>query len=87
MSSAQENHAAAAYGAIDAIGQLQEMLAVATDRAEMAMGAILEATGSTEVESARNALDYLAGAKERVNESYGMCVNAVAELRRYAGGF
>lgn len=87
MSEPWDNHQAAVSGAIEKIGELQESLARATDQAETAIGAVLESIGSTEVASARNAMDFLSGVKERVDEAYGMSRNAVAELERYRGGF
>jgi hypothetical protein len=77
----------AAFSAIDAVALLQEHLAMATQQTDVAMGSILSATGSTEVESARNALDFIAGIREQLTEIYGMSEAAVAELRRYMGGF
>lgn len=73
--------------AIERIGELQEVLAMATDRVELAIGMTISATGDTETESGRNALAFLAGVKERVDEAYGMSQQAVAELQRYRGGF
>ena len=87
MSGGWEAHAGAVAAAIERVGELQEALAMATDRAESAIGMTLESTGSTEVDSARNALDFLSGAKERVEEAYRMSQQATAELQRYRGGF
>jgi hypothetical protein len=80
-------HQAAVYVAINNVGELQEALSMATDACERAIGAVLEGTGESHVESAQNAVSYLAGVKERVQECFGMSETAKAELQRYMGGF
>lgn len=87
MPDSWETHQAAAASAITAVARAQEFIAITTEQLDVAMGAILEATGSTEVQSATNALDFIAGAKERVQEAYGMTSAAVFEIERYKGGF
>lgn len=87
MSDYREQHSGAVAASIDAISRLQELLAVATEQCDVAMGAILSATGSSEVESARNAMEFIAGCKTRIDETYSMAHGAVEELRRYGGGF
>lgn len=87
MSDARGGHQAAVFVAIDVIGQMQEHLAVLTDLRERAQGAIAEAIGDSPMPSAQNAASFIAGVGERVNESYGMTQQAVAELQRYANGF
>ncbi len=87
MSDYRGEHFGAVHAAIDAVGRLQELLAMATEQCDVAVGAILVSTGSTEVESARNAMDFIAGSKDRLDEIYGATQAAVAELERYAGGF
>lgn len=80
-------HVGAVMAAVELCGEVQEHIATVTDLVDRAIGATLSATGATRVESARNAMEFLAGTKERVNECYGMVDQAAAELRRYAGGF
>jgi hypothetical protein len=80
-------HWEATHAAIDAVGVLQERLAMATEQSEVALGAVLACTGSTQVESGQNALNFLAGIKDRIEECFGVAEQAVAELQRYAGGF
>lgn len=87
MSDYWSSHQGAVAAAIERIADLKEALAMATDRAETAVGLTLESVGATETESGRNALDFLAGVKERVNEAYGMAMQAEQELNRYRGGF
>lgn len=87
MSDYREEHAGAVYAAIDAIGRLQELLAVATEQCDVAVGTIVSSTGSTEVESARNALETMSGCKEKIEEVFGMSIEAIDDLRKYAGGF
>lgn len=87
MSDYWSSHQGAVAAAIEKIADLQQALAVCTDSAETAIGLVLESVGATEHESARNALDLISGAKERVNEAYGMSMQAKAELERYRGGF
>lgn len=87
MSDYRGEHYGSVHAAIDAVGRLQELLAMATEQCDVAVGAILASTGSTEVESARNAMDFIAGSKDRIDEIYGATQAAVAELERYVGGF
>jgi hypothetical protein len=87
VSDVREQHAGAVHSAIESIGEIQDLLAMATERCEMAMGAVVSATGSTQVESARAAVDSIAGCKDRIQEIHGMMSNAVDELRRYSEGF
>jgi hypothetical protein len=60
---------------------------MATEQRDVALGAILACTGSTQVESGQNALNFVSGVRERLDEAFNMCQAAVAELQRYAGGF
>lgn len=87
MSDAWGGHQAAVAVAIDNVGEIQDRLAAIKDLCDRAYGAIAEAVGQSQVESAANARDFIAGIQERCNESYGMANQAAAELRRYAGGF
>lgn len=83
----REVHQGAVQGAIQTIGEVQETLAVATNHCDVAMGAVIEATGAAEVDSAQNAMNYLAGAKEKIDEAYRALLVAAEELRRYGDGF
>jgi hypothetical protein len=87
MSDAWGGHQAAVFAAINNIGELQEALSLATDAAERTIGAIVEATGQSHVESANTAVRYTAAIRERIQECYGMSESAKAELERYVGGF
>jgi len=87
MSDAWGGHSYAVLAAIDRIGELQEGLALCTDRCELALGMTQNAIGDTQMESGTNAQAFLAGIQERINEAYGMAQQAVAELERYRGGF
>jgi hypothetical protein len=80
-------HQAAAAAATAAVAQIQEVCAMGTERCDQAVGTILNAVGSTEMESARNAMSMIQHAKYLFDEAYGACNNAVAELERYRGGF
>jgi hypothetical protein len=80
-------HFGAVHAAIDAVAVLQERLAMATEQSDVALGAILACTGSTQVESGTNALNFIAGIKDRIDECFGVAEQAIAELHRYAGGF
>lgn len=84
---AREEHAGIVVAANTAIAELQELLALATERADVALGLIDAAVGQTSVESGRNAMAYVAGTKEKIEEAYRSTVIAQDELRRYAEGF
>lgn len=83
----RDQHAGAVNNAIDAVGGLQERLSVATEACDVAVGAILESTGSSSVESASNAMNILQGIKMRIEECFAMSQGAVEELERYGRGF
>jgi hypothetical protein len=87
MTDAWGGHRAAAFVAIEAVGQLQEALSLAADAADRAIGAIQEAVGQTHVESALNAQAFIAEINDRVQECYGISQGAQSELERYASGF
>lgn len=87
MSDAWGGHQAAVYVAINNVGELQESLSAAIDAAERAIGATVEATGQSQMESAANALGALNGIKDRIQEIFGMSNMALEELRRYLNGF
>lgn len=80
-------HRAATDAAIDTLGALQERLSVATEACDVAMGAILACTGSTEVESAQTAMRMVAGAKDHLDEVFRAVQLAVEEMERYGRGF
>jgi hypothetical protein len=86
--SAWGEHRAAVDGAKFAIGELQEGLAVCTERAESAMGAVIMSVGQNpNVDSAQQAMNLVAEAKSRVDEIYGMLEQAKEHLDNYAAGF
>lgn len=87
MSDYRGQHSDAVNAAIIEVAKLQEYIAMATEQCDVAVGAILVSTGATQVESARNAMDFIAGCKDRLDEMYGITMNAVLELERYRGGF
>lgn len=87
MSDAWGGHQAAAFVAINTIGELQEALSITTDACERTIGAIQEAIGQSQVQSALNAIRFIAGIRERMNEDYAMAEQAKAELERYVNGF
>ena len=76
-----------AEAAIQRVGELQEALALCTDRVALAIGVTADSVGQTHMQSGQNAPAFLAGVQERINEAYGMSQQAVAELQRYRGGF
>jgi hypothetical protein len=84
---AREEHAGIVAAAGQAIAALQEHLAVSTEQAEVAIGFIDAAVGQTSVESGRNAMAFLAGCKEKLDEAFRATVAANEELTRYGNGF
>lgn len=82
-----EAHQAAVTGAQDAIGRVQEAISMATEQCDAAIGAILSATGSTQVESAQNAMRYMQEVKARLDETFGISQQAIEETQRYGRGF
>lgn len=87
MTDYRGDHSGAVQAAIYAVGELQDVLAMATDRCEMAIGACIGATGASEVESAQNAMNALQGVKDEIDRLFGMTNVAKEELIRYGGGF
>lgn len=83
----REEHAGIVAAAGTAIAELQELLALATDRADVAIGLVDAAVGQTAVESGRNAMAYLGGCKEKLDEAFRATQVAHDELRRYGDGF
>lgn len=81
-------HRGAVDNALRAIGELQEAIALVTDRQESAMGAVIMAVGQTpNVESAQNTMNFIAEIRNRTDEMYRITESARAELERYSGGF
>lgn len=80
-------HFGATQAAIEAVAIMQEHIAMATERGGEALAAIQAAVGDSQIESANNATQFIAGTLERLSECYGVTVQAVSELQRYAGGF
>jgi hypothetical protein len=87
MSDPWGQHRAATDEAINALGTLQERLSVAVEACDVAMGAILACTGSTDVESAQTAMRMVAGAKDHLDEIFRATQTAVEEMERYGRGF
>lgn len=87
MSDAWGAHQAAVANAIDAIGRVQEAISMGTEQCDQATGAILSAVGSTNVESAVNAMQYLQEVKARLDETFAISQQAVEECERYGRGF
>jgi hypothetical protein len=72
-----------------AIGEMQETLSLATDKAENALAVTTLATGGEfcKSEAGRIAFEAAAIFGDKIAEVYRMAEVAVAELDRYAGGF
>lgn len=87
MSDAYEPHREAADYAINAMEELQGVLALATERCEMAIGAAQHATGNTPKESAQNSVAFLQQVKEELDRLSGITNAAMDEMNRYGGGF
>lgn len=87
MTDYRGEHRDAVYQAIDSIGELQGILANATEHCDVATGAVLAATGGADLESANNAVEFLRLAKESIQEAYRQCGVASDEARRYGDGF
>jgi hypothetical protein len=83
----RDDHAGVVSAARAAIAEVQELLALATDRAEVAVGLIDSAVGATPVESGRNAMAYMGGCREKIDEAFNATSVAQQELERYGGGF
>ncbi len=88
MAGPHEMHRLAVNAAAHAIGEVQESLAIVTDRQESAMGAVIMAVGQNpNVESARNAMNFTARVRALAEEAFQACAQAKAEVERYGGGF
>lgn len=87
MSDAWGAHQAAVSNAVDAMGRVQECISMGTEACDTAIGALLSATGSTGVDSAANAINYMAEVKARLDEIFGITQQAVEEAERYGRGF
>jgi hypothetical protein len=86
MSSPWEEHKLAARLVLPAIGQVQESLAVAIERLDEALAIIHAAVGDTEVQTGRDGLFFVAGMRDRIEESMRMAENAKERLRQYGEG-
>ena len=82
----RDQHAAAVSAVVQTLGELQELLALATEKADMAIGMAQSAIG-TDVESARNVSEYTGAAATYINQAFGSVTVAVDEARRYMNGF
>ena len=83
----RDRHSVAGYYAADQITQAIQTLYVAQEQLESALASIANAVGGSDMESAANALNFTAGAKERISEQLGALEEAHAELQRYMNGF
>jgi hypothetical protein len=85
----REAHEEMVAAAKAAIGELQETLSLATDRAENALTVTTLATGGDQCMSEAGRIAYGAAAtlSEKIADVYRMTDVVVAELDRYAGGF
>jgi flagellar hook-basal body complex protein FliE len=72
-----------------ALGELQETLSLATDKAENALAVTALATGGDQCQSeaGQNAYSFAAMLNEKIQDVYRVAEQAVAELERYDGGF
>lgn len=84
-----DSHHAAVQATKNTLGEIQELLSVATDKADQAAAEAAMATGGMESnsEAGRNGFERTLMTKVKLQEAYGMAETAVAELERYAGGF
>jgi hypothetical protein len=87
MTGAWDAHRGSVETAIHLIGELQDAIAVVTDKQEVAHGAVIVAIGESQQDSAQFAAGAVAGVKEAAEQMYQTLENAKAELIRYAGGF
>lgn len=87
MSDAQEQHAQAVAFAAAEIEGLQHLMMAAHEKADQAVGAVFHAVGQEPVESARHAVEHTAHVRDQLRELVASLEIAIAELRRYRGGF
>lgn len=88
MSNPWDAHRGAVDGAVNGVGELQELISILTDRQESLMGQVIMAVGQNpNVESAQNAMNFTAEIRNRADEIYRIAEQVKAELERYAGGF
>lgn len=88
MTDPHSRHHLAVNNAAHAIGEVQDAIAVVTDRQESAAGAVIMAVGQNpHVESAQNALNFIAQVRTKAEEMNVLCQQAKAEVERYGGGF
>lgn len=84
----REGHAEAVGAAIASIAEIQELIAVGTDRCESAMGAVIMAVGQNpNVDSAQAAMNFTAEIKNRFDETYRITEAAIEQLNSYLAGF
>jgi hypothetical protein len=70
------------------VQELENVLAVAREKADEAVGAVYAAVGAvTTVDSARNALEHIASVRDRIPELIAQTEVVKAELNRYSSGF
>lgn len=85
----QQAHQESVAAAKNAIADVQELLAVALDKADTARALVEIATGGGQAatEAGRMSFELTVMIDVKLQEADGVCANAVAELDRYAGGF
>lgn len=87
MSDVREQHVQAVALAVQEVEAFQTLLNVAQEKGENAIGAIYQAIGQQPtVDSARNALEHTAAARERLPELVGLLEVAADALRLYGQG-
>jgi hypothetical protein len=87
MSDPHEQHAQAVAFAGAELEGLRNLLYVAHEKAEQAIGAVFQAVGQEPVESARNAVEHTAHVRDQIRELTASIEVAIGELQRYRGGF
>jgi hypothetical protein len=86
----QQAHHESVAAAKQLIGEVQEMISAATDRADHALRAVAEATGTggaTATEAGLNSYRMTSLIDVHLQEAFAAAATAVEELSRYAGGF
>lgn len=85
---AREEHIQAVGFAGMQVEELEGLLVAAREKQQECLGLVITAVGDDPaVESARNAMEFVAGIADRIDEIVGMCESAKSELNRYGGGF
>lgn len=81
------HHEAVGFAGME-VEELEGMILAARNRAEEVLRVIANAVGANpNTESGQNAMAFIAGVKERLEELVGVCESAKAELNRYSSGF